>query len=343
MVSGGPGYSTRDCLAREVMSRYYAGQAMDNWKPKLRPGLNFTLLNLDREEGYLCSRIDGATSVKQLTQVTGIPPERIREILAFLFRQGALEGKGIPDEVAGRSDQDSEMEIVRDRHELLMPPSTDQTTDSESSGLPDWLIVEGHSSLPDKAEERVIEDAGKKKTEKPKKPAKPVEPVMLKEFEESEEMEVAAAGVEQRLLLRNPKISDATYRKVLGTMSMPEVYRQIASREATERVKRNARRTLREKYQRSSPEEHLDIILTTEGQCLSELPGLHLDEETTTLLHELTYDSLLLVKNLGKFPATPPKLIKHLLGQKTVRESIELTNLLKRHPKCPKELKKKKY
>ena len=177
---------------------------MDNWKPKLRPGLNFTLLNLDREEGYLCSRIDGATSVKQLTQVTGIPPERIREMLAFLFRQGALVSKGVPDEVAGRSDQDSGMEIVRDRHELLMPPSTDQPIDGESSGLPDWLIVEGHSSIPAQAEERVIEGAGKEKTEKrekpakparPARPAKPVEPVMLKEFEEPEEMEVAAAGV----------------------------------------------------------------------------------------------------------------------------------------------------
>jgi len=300
-----------------------------------------------------------------LTQVTGIPSERIREILGFLFRQGALDERGVPEEIAGKGDQDSEMEIVRDPRELIALEIADQFTEidlegkatrlraggtaassqpvekEESSGLPDWLEVDtGYYREQAEAEKRMVEE---QVVEEPV-----VEEQVVEEIEEKEPAveEVPITGkmqVAELRLLRDVKASSAAYRKVLEALPTPEVYRQIVKKENSERVKRNARQVLRKKFQRSSAEERLDLIVATEGQCLSELPGLHLDDKTSALLRGLSYDSLLLVKNLAKFPTTPPRLIKHLLSQKTVRESIELTNLLKRHPKCPKELQKKKY
>jgi hypothetical protein len=68
-------------------------------KPKPKPKVPLEKLTLTGEEGYVLSRVDGATSVGSLIHVTGMPESKVRSILANLVEQGAVE----PDHDALRS------------------------------------------------------------------------------------------------------------------------------------------------------------------------------------------------------------------------------------------------
>lgn len=59
-------------------------------KPRLRTGVDLTRMQLSAEEGYLLSRIDGQTSVKDLTALTGFSSGQIALALAKLRTQGAI-------------------------------------------------------------------------------------------------------------------------------------------------------------------------------------------------------------------------------------------------------------
>ncbi len=65
---------------------------MSDWKPKVRANLRWETLNLNAEEGFLLSRIDGATSVEGLTHLTGLSASQVTAVLDKLADGGALEG-----------------------------------------------------------------------------------------------------------------------------------------------------------------------------------------------------------------------------------------------------------
>ncbi|CAM4381233.1 MULTISPECIES: hypothetical protein [Myxococcus] len=64
--------------------------AMTEWMPKPNPAVDLRTLALSPEEGFVLSRLDGATSARNLPALTGLPPERLRTILSRLITQGAL-------------------------------------------------------------------------------------------------------------------------------------------------------------------------------------------------------------------------------------------------------------
>jgi hypothetical protein len=76
----------------------------------------------------------------------------------------------------------------------------------------------------------------------------------------------------------------------------------------------------------------VELILTTEGRCLTLLVGLVLDSHATALLCRRTYVSTLLIQNLARWSAAPPALIAHLRRQDVVRRNQALRQLLERHP-----------
>ncbi|MFH1811062.1 MAG: hypothetical protein ABIJ09_20140 [Pseudomonadota bacterium] len=63
---------------------------MNRWRPTLIPGADFMHLNLSPEEGFLLSRIDGATTASQLGQLTGLPVPRLSLMLWRLVQSQVL-------------------------------------------------------------------------------------------------------------------------------------------------------------------------------------------------------------------------------------------------------------
>ncbi|NOJ94280.1 hypothetical protein HMI51_15245 [Corallococcus coralloides] len=63
---------------------------MSDWTPKLNPAVDLRRLPLNAEEGFVLSRLDGHTREKDLPALTGLPPDKLRDILTRLVSQGAL-------------------------------------------------------------------------------------------------------------------------------------------------------------------------------------------------------------------------------------------------------------
>ncbi|MFP2904727.1 hypothetical protein ACLESD_06660 [Pyxidicoccus sp. 3LFB2] len=63
---------------------------MAEWIPKLNPAVDLRKLTLSPEEGFVLSRLDGATPAKNLPALTGLPVERLKTILTRLLSEGAL-------------------------------------------------------------------------------------------------------------------------------------------------------------------------------------------------------------------------------------------------------------
>ena len=67
---------------------------MSEWTPKPKSDAKTEDMNLTGEEGVLLSRVDGSTSVSSLSQSTGLPEGRVRQILKKLVATGAIENCG---------------------------------------------------------------------------------------------------------------------------------------------------------------------------------------------------------------------------------------------------------
>jgi hypothetical protein len=63
---------------------------MAEWIPKLNPAVDLRKLVLSPEEGFVLSRLDGATPARNLPALTGLPVDTLRTILSRLISEGAL-------------------------------------------------------------------------------------------------------------------------------------------------------------------------------------------------------------------------------------------------------------
>jgi hypothetical protein len=143
----------------------------------------------------------------------------------------------------------------------------------------------------------------------------------------------------QRHLFRNPQLSERLLRRILQPQRMQSVYRLSLSRDTTDRVRRTTRKEFRKKFTGGTAEERVSLILKCEGRCLSQLIGLALDAKAAALLCRRPLHSTLLVRNLSRWPATPPQVLRHLARQPMVRRSPALRNAILRHPNAPSQLK----
>jgi hypothetical protein len=139
----------------------------------------------------------------------------------------------------------------------------------------------------------------------------------------------------QRLLLRNIQSSEALVRRLLAARRLLQIYECCQSHDLPERHRQTARSVLKVRFTAASPEERVDLILTTEGRVLGTLSGLALDGRSVALICGRGVRSTLVVENLARWPATPPPLVAYLLRHPLVRQAPALKLLLDRHPNCP--------
>jgi hypothetical protein len=318
---------------------------MGKWRPRHSERTDLESLSLTPREGYVLSRIDGTTDADELARLTGLSAEELQTILEHLVRAGALEP---PPEPSGSSRGEPQT------------PKVEETPDTAAA--PESAT---HRELFERRLHSLTEDARAKLALVAQDPEltalcfDPVPAVIQRVLENPRTGLVQArliaahhrnpVGLDalaarsallrdaevQRLLLRNSQSSDPLARRLLTPRRLVEIYNAVQSREVPERHRRTAREVLRARFAAASPDERVGLIVITEGRALSSLVGLALDGRTVALLCAKPMGSALLIENLGRWPASPPLLIAHLLKQPLVRTMPPLRALLKRHPNCP--------
>lgn len=148
-------------------------------------------------------------------------------------------------------------------------------------------------------------------------------------------------GQVQRLLLRNQMVPQSLFQRILQPKRLAEVHRTMLSRDIPERSRTWARNLLRQKWPTAPSEERVELIWKTEGRVLPILIGLNLDSKSTSVLCKRQFASVIFVRNLASWSATPPPLIAHLLKQPLVKRIPQLRNMLLRHPNVTSEAKRK--
>jgi hypothetical protein len=145
----------------------------------------------------------------------------------------------------------------------------------------------------------------------------------------------AADAVVRRSLAQNAQTPIGVHRRLWQSRRLTEQYQLVISKEVSEAAKTTGREVLRARFATGPAEERVELIMKTEGRCLTHLAGLPIDGRTTALLCGRTFGSTLFVQNLARWSAAPPALVAHLLRQEVVRRSPQLRTMLERHPNAP--------
>lgn len=143
-----------------------------------------------------------------------------------------------------------------------------------------------------------------------------------------------------RMLLRNDQLSDGLLRRLLGSRRLAEIYKVALSRDVPERTRFGSRALLGSRFAQSQADERVELVVRTEGRCLSLLIGQTFDSRTTSLLCRRPYHSVLFIQNLARFSACPPLLLVHLVKQPLVKRQPQLKRMLQQHPNMPSEYRK---
>ena len=345
---------------------------MTDWIPRLNPTVDVRSLALSPEEGFVLSRLDGATPARNLPALTGLPPERLRTILSRLLEQGAL----LP--APGTSPEPNAVRPApRPASTPQEEPPTPGLTEAEAAGEEDEapedepeVALGNYRQLFETRLHPLPEDqrvAHAHAAEDPVLSALCFDPVpaVIKAVLENSRLGLAHArlvaryhrnpvGLEalcaraafaadagvRRWLVRNPQLPAGLFRRLWGARRMMELYKVTNDRDVPEGTRRSSREVLRQRFASGPAEEKVELILNTEGRSLAVLIGLPVDGKTASLLCGRTYRSPMLIQNIARWSAAPPALIAHLLRQEAVRRQPQLRTLLARHPNAPAEAKR---
>jgi hypothetical protein len=299
------------------------------WKPALVAGADLTALPLTPEEGFVASRLDGATDLHGLSVTTGLPPERVEAALEKLVSLGAVSRPDVTDDNEDEPTHAVHRKLYETALRELAPD--DRAARAKTADEPklsafcfDPLPAVVHALLENPrfalVQARLV--AAHHRT-----------PAGLEALAARAAF-AADTGV-RRALLRNPQLSTALLRRLQGGRRLLDQHKLVVSRDIPDQTRRSARELLRARFPTADAEERVELILKTEGRCLASLAGLPIDGKTTSLLCTRTYMSTLLVQNLSRWSACPPALIAHLMKQEFVRRSPPLKVLLQRHPNAP--------
>lgn len=351
---------------------------MNDWTPKLNPTVDLRRLPLNAEEGFVLSRLDGHTRARDLPALTGLPQERLQDILARLVAQGALlpgaeapvntvrQEPAAPEPIAPpREARDTE---ARDTEPLPDAEAGDEDAAPEEE-VPEAVLGNYRKlfetrlhALPE--DQRVAMAHGAEDPELSALCFDPV-PAVIKAALENPRVGLAHArliarhhrnpvGLEalvaraafasdtgvRRFLVRNPQLPAALFRRMWALRRLMEHHKLTVDRDVPESTRRTARELLRQRFATGPSEEKVELILNTEGRALGSLVGMPVDGKTTSLLCGRTYRSPLLVQNLARWSAAPPVLVAHLLKQELVRRQPQLRAMLARHPNAPADVKR---
>jgi hypothetical protein len=304
------------------------------WKPSLDPGVDLRGLPLTPEEGFVASRLDGATDARGLAAVTGLPPERIDAALEKLASLGAVvRPEPVDEDEADATDESA------GTHRKLYETALRELEPGERAARAKAAVDPELSALCFDPLPAVIHAL----LENPR--FAPVQARLVAAHHPtsagldavaSRAVFAADPGV-RRALLRNPQLPSATLRRLYGGRRLLEQYKLVVSHEVPEQTRRTARELLRTRFATADADERVEVIVKTEGRCLAALSGVAIDGKTSAQLCGRTYTSMLFVQNLSRWSACPPSLIAHLLKQEIVRRAPALKLALQRHPNAPPE------
>ncbi len=328
---------------------------MGLWKPTLTPGVDLKGFALTPEEGFVASRLDGSTDLHDLTLLTGMMPDKLDAALARLVGLGAVlpqpgaspptpapppaeaSGESEPEPEALSEEDGPEPESLthRQRYEAVLHalPVDERAAKAQAAEEPD-LSAFCFDPVP-AVIQALLNNPRFGLTQARLVAAHHRNPVGLEAL--CARAQLAADGVVRRGLLRNPQLPAGLLRRLYASRRLLDQYKLALSREVPEQTRRTARELLRARFTSGPSEERVELILKTEGRCLTALSGLPLDGKTAAILCGRTYASTTLVQNLARWTAAPPALIAHLLRQDLVRRSSTLRTLLHRHPNAPPE------
>lgn len=330
-------------------------------------------LRLSPLESFVLTKVGSACDLSQLGGLTGLPADRLEEIVGRLRQVGALE------ETAGASGSQTEVrgESPRTTGEATGDDPTGDDPTGQPSSAPE-LETEADEPPPvpdDPAPAALYQQRlrGLPVDERIER-ARVAHDVELSAFCHDAHARVIAAVLEnpraglpharliarhhrdatglehlcgrpafasddvvRRELLRNPQLQAGAIRRLWGQRRLLEQWRWSISRETTEQARRTLRETLRARFASGAAEERVELILKSEGRCLGALSGIPVDAKTTALLCGRPYPSTMLIQNLARWSAAAPVLIAHLLKQPLVRRTPSLRALLLAHPNAPKD------
>lgn len=305
------------------------------WKPSLNAGVELRALPLTPEEGFIASRLDGATDLHALSQVTGLSAERIGTALEKLVSLGAVSAAAVIAEADEPEAEDEPSGTHRHLYETALRklPPEERAAKAKAAADPE-LSALCFDPLP--AVIHALLDNPRFALPQARLVATHQRTASGLEALAGRAAFAADAGV-RRALLRNPQLPASLLRRLHGSRRLLEQHKLVVSREVPEQTRRAARELLRTRFSTAEAEERVEVVVKTEGRCLSSLAGLPIDGKTSALLCSRPYTSTLLVQNISRWAAAPPALIAHLLKQELVRRSPSLKLLLQRHPNAPAE------
>jgi hypothetical protein len=338
---------------------------VNDWTPKPNPSARLEKLPLTPEEGFVLSRLDGATAVRHLPALTGFPPERIQAILARLVSQGAvLPGPAAapaspPPSTGARADAPPDEPLAGDEE----PPAPEEDEPPEDATVEaaagNWRQIFERQLHPRPEDERASRARAAEDPELSAFCFDPV-PAVIKSVLENTRVGLGHArliarhhhnpvGLEalctraaftqdagvRRWLVRNPQLPSGLFRRLWSGRRLMEQYKVAMDRDVPEGTRRTAREVMRTRFNTAPAEERVELILNTEGRVLTSLVGLGVDGKTAALLCGRTFRSPMLIQNIARWSAAPPALIAHLLKQEAVRRQPQLRLLLQRHPNAP--------
>jgi len=316
------------------------------WTPKPRARIDWSSLDLTPLEAFVLSRLDGATDTGQLAQVSGLAAGDLGRVLEGLVSKGVIDR---PPSPSLQAESEPGPSAAPERAPAPVPDAGHATHRELFERTLHGLEADARAGLAATAAEPQLSalcfdpvpEVVSKVLENPHAglaharliAAWHPNPVGLDAL--GRRGELVRDGEVQRLLLRNNQTPTHLVRHLLNPRRLHDVYNVCQSHEAAERHRSTAREVLRTRFAKASPEERVELILTTEGRALATLSGLSLDGKAAALLCARTLSSTLLLENLARWPATPPNLVAHLLQQPLVRRMPNLQAALKRHPNCP--------
>jgi hypothetical protein len=313
---------------------------MADWKPALNPGVDLRGLPLTPEEGFIASRLDGATDLRGIAQVTGMPEANIGAALEKLVAHGAISPPEAPKETSETSEPETSETSEAAKpgiHRKLYETTLRQLTSEQRAAKAKECIDPELSALCFDALPAVIEALLENQrfglVQARLVAANHHTPIGLAALGERAAF-TADLGV-RRALLRNSQLPATLFRKLYANKRLLEQYKLASSRELPEQTKIAARETMRHRFNSADGEERVEVIVKTEGRCLALLSGLPIDGKTASLLCNRSYTSTLFVQNISRWSVAPGPLIAHLLKQELVKRSPALRTALVRHPNAP--------
>jgi hypothetical protein len=337
-------------------------------------------LKLSPEEGFVLSRVDGPTSVKDLVALTGLEESRVVEIVGRLATEGALDVEGAaPAPPASEPEPESKTREREDEKEDENAPievpseasspeleesATEEEKEKDASDERNYRKVYETVFHPMTREQRVSA-AGDEEGANLCALCFDADPQVIHAvlgnprvgFEHARLIAMhhkTHTGIEmlgrraefladagvQRKLLANLQTPDNIIRRMINPKLIMDVYKITINREYPERTRVKTRELLQKKFMLGSADERAALMIKTEGRCLIQLIQVALDARTTQILTAKTTYTILFIQNLARWSATPPALLTHLLKQPVVRQNMGLRKMLLKHPNVPSEVKR---